>query len=61
MNGAEYQTGAETIGALLAELGLPKQTALVEHNGNALRREEWDRAMLSEGDAVEVLRVAAGG
>ncbi len=61
LNGADRETSAGNIGTLLDEMGLPRQTALVEHNGEALRREEWDRAVLNEGDAVEVLRVAAGG
>ena len=61
VNGAERETGAETIGGLVEELGLPRQMVLVERNGEALRRGEWDAVKLSEGDAVEVLRVAAGG
>jgi thiamine biosynthesis protein ThiS len=61
LNGVERETAAENIRGLVAELGLPAQTALVEHNGEALRRDEWDAARLSEGDAIELLRVAAGG
>jgi thiamine biosynthesis protein ThiS len=61
LNGAETETGAETIARLIEELGLPRQTVLVERNGQALRREQWGEAALREGDAVEVLRVAAGG
>jgi sulfur carrier protein len=49
------------VGGLVEELGLPRQMVLVECNGEALRREDWDGARLREGDAVEVLRVAAGG
>jgi thiamine biosynthesis protein ThiS len=61
LNGAERETCAETVGKLLEELRLPRQTALVERNGEALTREEWDGTRLREGDAIEVLRVAAGG
>jgi thiamine biosynthesis protein ThiS len=61
LNGDERETTAETIAGLLEELRLPRQTVLVERNGEALRREEWEVAALSEGDAIEVLRVAAGG
>jgi thiamine biosynthesis protein ThiS len=46
---------------LVEELGLPRQTVLVERNGEALRREQWEGEALREGDAVEMLRVAAGG
>jgi sulfur carrier protein len=61
LNGADRETASGNIGALLDEIGLPRQTALVEHNGEALRRDEWDGTPLREGDRVEVLRVAAGG
>ncbi len=61
LNGSERETGAETIAGLLEELQLPRQTVLVERNGEALRREQWEGEMLREGDSVEVLRVAAGG
>ena len=45
---------------LIAELGLPPQTALVEHNGQALFRADWDRVRLRDGDRLEILRVVAG-
>jgi sulfur carrier protein len=61
LNGKDRETGAGTIASLLEELGLPRQTALVEQNGEARRRDEWDTAPLRDGDNVEVLRVAAGG
>jgi sulfur carrier protein len=61
LNGAERETGAATVAKLLEELGLPRQTVLVEQNGEPLSRGEWDAAALRDGDAVEVLRVAAGG
>jgi sulfur carrier protein len=61
LNGAERETGAETIAQLLEELGLPRQTVLVEQNGEAPHREEWHASPLGEGDTIEVLRVAAGG
>ena len=48
------------VAALVEELGLPAPAVLVEHNGVALRRDEW-AAALAEGDRVEVLRIAAGG
>ena len=61
LNGIQRETRAETIAKLLEELGLPRQTVLVECNGEALAREQWEAAPLREGDAIEVLRVAAGG
>ncbi len=50
-----------TIADLVGTLDLPAASLLIEHNGTALRREEWNEVELAEGDHVEVLRIAAGG
>ncbi len=60
LNGTAHATAAETIAALVAELGFPKGTALVELNGTALRPDEWT-APVNEGDRLELLRIVAGG
>jgi sulfur carrier protein len=52
---------AREVAGLVEELGLPAPAVLVEHNGVALRRDEWSGAALAEGDRIEVLRIAAGG
>ena len=52
---------AGTIEELIRQLGVPSETALVEHNGVALHRREWTGRPLRDGDRVEILRVAAGG
>ena len=46
---------------LVASLGLPPQTVLVEHNGRALLRSDWAATRLADGDRLEILRVVAGG
>jgi thiamine biosynthesis protein ThiS len=61
LNGAPHETATETIASLLDELGLPRQTVLVERNAQPLPRKDWETATLNEGDAIEILRVAAGG
>ena len=53
--------GAQDITGLLAELGLAAPALLVEHNGLALRRDEWPGRGLVEGDRVEIIRIVAGG
>jgi thiamine biosynthesis protein ThiS len=60
LNGEPAQTQAGTIAALVSELGFPVRTVLVEHNGVALRPDEWQRP-LGDGDRVELLRIVAGG
>ena len=61
LNGMERETGAETVAGLVEELRLPRQTVLVEHNGEALGRDAWEGTVLREGDALEILKVAAVG
>jgi thiamine biosynthesis protein ThiS len=52
---------ARNVAELVGELSLPAQATLVEHNGLALRREEWPERGLTEGDRIELVRVVAGG
>ena len=52
---------AANVAELIAELGLPALATLVEHNGVALRREEWPARSLGEGDRIELVRIVAGG
>jgi thiamine biosynthesis protein ThiS len=61
LNGADHETGAESIASLIDELRLPRQTVLIERNGEALRRGDLEMTPLRAGDAIEILRVAAGG
>jgi sulfur carrier protein len=52
---------SKTITGLIADLGLEPKMVLIEHNGTALHRSEWTTRLLSEGDRIEILQVAAGG
>lgn len=52
---------ARNITELIDELSLPAPAMLVEHNGLALRREEWPARTLADGDRVEIVRIVAGG
>lgn len=61
LNGDPHETAARTVAELVENLALPAPTLLIEHNGSALRRDEWAKIALSGGDRVEVLRIAAGG
>ena len=53
--------GSYDLPALIEHLGLPARAVLVEHNGVALRRDEWPATGLAEGDHVEIIRIVAGG
>jgi sulfur carrier protein len=52
---------ARTVAELITELELPAPAILVEHNGLALRREEWGERVIVNGDRVELVRIVAGG
>jgi sulfur carrier protein len=52
---------ATTISALVRDMNLIPATLLIEHNGLALHREEWNSRVLRDGDKVEFVRVVAGG
>lgn len=62
LNGeSRFVAGAVTISDLVGELNLIPATLLIEHNGVALHREEWNSRALDEGDNIEFIRVVAGG
>ena len=62
LNGeSRFVAGVTTIAALVRELNLLPATLLIEHNGLALHREEWNSRALREGDKIELIRVVAGG
>jgi thiamine biosynthesis protein ThiS len=61
VNGERREVEALTIPDLVKQLDLAPETILIEHNGAALLRSEWEKTPLSDNDRLEVLRVAAGG
>lgn len=52
---------ARDVSELVAELELPAPAVLVEHNGTALRRDEWPGRTIADGDRLEIIRIVAGG
>jgi thiamine biosynthesis protein ThiS len=61
INGIEREVGSLTLESLFLELGLSSPLVLVEYNSLALHRSEWEQVVLSEGDRLELMLVAAGG
>jgi len=63
INGVEREVpdSTGTILALLADLAVPPQGTLVELNGIALFARDFGHTPLSDGDRVELVRIAAGG
>ncbi len=62
LNGKETDArGAATVAELVRALELPAPALLIEHNGVALHRREWDQRALTQGDKVELIKIVAGG
>jgi sulfur carrier protein len=62
LNGEEADAGgAQTVAELIGRFKLSPDTILIEHNGVALHRREWPEKPLTDGDRIEIIRVAAGG
>jgi thiamine biosynthesis protein ThiS len=62
INGEDHSyEGPKTLPDLLLFLRLPDRGILVEHNGLALRTDEWAGLSLHEGDRLEIIRIVAGG
>jgi thiamine biosynthesis protein ThiS len=62
VNGEEAETrGAQNVAELIDRYEMPPQAVLIEHNGVALHRREWQGRVLAEGDRIEIIRVVAGG
>jgi sulfur carrier protein len=62
LNGEEHELqNAATLPALLASLQLTEKLVLVELNGSAVSRADFPATKLEEGDAIEIVRMVAGG
>jgi len=61
-NGRARQVDPEkTIAAMIQDLRLTPAAVLVERNGRALLRQEWEKEKVEHGDRLEFVRVVAGG
>ena len=61
LNGNAHEPSACTVGELLQELGFDQKPVVIEHNKNALLKDEHERTPLNNGDSLEVVILAAGG
>lgn len=50
-----------TIAELLDVLRIPANSALIEQNGNVIARLDFPTAAVTDGDAIEIVRMVAGG
>ncbi len=61
VNGESRRTAAETIAALVRELGLKPEKVAVEHNGAIAPRSTLEEAALADGDQLEIVHFVGGG
>jgi thiamine biosynthesis protein ThiS len=62
LNGDQFELGQPlTVSALLAQLAIDARRVAVEHNLVVLKRDAFDRVIVQEGDAVEIVNFVGGG
>ncbi|MDZ4815123.1 MAG: sulfur carrier protein ThiS [Verrucomicrobiota bacterium] len=61
-NGRSFQIQEQTsISAFLKDRSVNHASVLVELNGHALLKSEYDTTLIAHGDRLEVVKVVAGG
>lgn len=61
INGEERNYGAETLDALIEELGMKGDRVAVELNRDIVPRGSWGTAALKDGDRLEIVHFVGGG
>lgn len=61
-NGKARQVrSSQTVSEMIRDMKLAPSSVLVERNGEALLRHEWEERKVEHGDRLEIVRVVAGG
>jgi len=62
LNGDRFETARPlTVSELLAQLDIDARRVAVEHNLVVLKRDAFDRAIVNEGDSIEIVNFVGGG
>ena len=61
INGEPRTASAETLSALVAELGMKPDRVAIELNREIVPRDRWARTNLKDGDQVEIDHFVGGG
>jgi thiamine biosynthesis protein ThiS len=62
VNGEQREfEGPLTLSELVERLGLAAERLAIERNKEVVRRAEWPRTQVSEGDRVEIVHFVGGG
>ena len=61
INGENQVSSAETLGALVAGLGMKPDRVAIELNREIVPREQWSETPLHDGDRLEIVHFVGGG
>ena len=62
LNGDRFELARPlTVSELLGHLNIDARRVAVEHNLVVLKRDTFDRAVIQEGDAIEIVNFVGGG
>jgi len=61
INGEPQVSSAETLGALVAGLGMKPDRVAIELNREIVARDQWPETPLRDGDRLEIVHFVGGG
>jgi thiamine biosynthesis protein ThiS len=61
INGEPQVSSAETLGALVAGLGMKPDRVAIELNREIVPRDQWPQTPLHDGDRLEIVHFVGGG
>jgi thiamine biosynthesis protein ThiS len=61
INGESRTTAAETLSALVTELGMKPDRVAIELNREIISRDRWPQTHLNDGDQLEIVHFVGGG
>jgi sulfur carrier protein len=61
INGDERRLSAQTLSALIEELGMKSDRVAIELNREIVHKEHWPQTPLKDGDRLEIVHFVGGG
>jgi thiamine biosynthesis protein ThiS len=61
INGENQISSAQTLGALVEQLGMKSDRVAIELNREIVPREQWPQTPLHDGDQLEIVHFVGGG
>ena len=61
INGDERQLSAQTLSALVDELGMMSDRVAIELNREIVHKQQWTQTHLKDGDRLEIVHFVGGG